>query len=163
LAPSGGLRTINDVAARPSHKFLVLHFPAHVARVSAATFRETTVVSFIPCFYFLFLTVVAVVIIGLFNISGRVRQYPSTRIESNVIATKKNRASSCLHLKQNTDCLPAKQPTLLRPPLQKQTLKKASTTNQGRALTAASSNLILWRSARRAAGPTTRIICRCCN
>ena len=57
--------------------------------VSATTFRETTVVSFVPCFYFLFLTVVAAVIIGLFNISERVRQYPNTRIERNVIATKK--------------------------------------------------------------------------
>jgi hypothetical protein len=35
------------------------------------------------------LTVIAAVIIGLFNISERVRQYPSTKIESNVIATKK--------------------------------------------------------------------------
>lgn len=59
------------------------------AGFSAATFRETTVVSFVPCSYFLFLTVVAAVIIGLFNISERVRQYPSPRIESNVIATKK--------------------------------------------------------------------------
>jgi hypothetical protein len=56
---------------------------------SAATFKETTVVSFVPCFYFFFLTVIAAVIIGLFNISERVRQYPSTKIESNVIATKK--------------------------------------------------------------------------
>ena len=46
-------------------------------------------VSFVPCFYFLFLTVVVAVIIGLFNVSERVRQYPSPRIESNVIATKK--------------------------------------------------------------------------
>ena len=53
------------------------------------TFRETTVVSFVPCFYVLFLTAVVAAIIGLFNISERVRQYPSTRIESNVIATKK--------------------------------------------------------------------------
>jgi hypothetical protein len=61
-----------------------------VARgIAAATSRETTVVSFVPCFYFLFLTVVAAVIIGLFNISERVRHYPSTRIESNVIASKK--------------------------------------------------------------------------
>jgi hypothetical protein len=51
--------------------------------------RETSVVSFVPCSYFLFLTVVAAVIIGLFNISERVRQYPSPRIESNVMATKK--------------------------------------------------------------------------
>ena len=46
-------------------------------------------VSFVPCFYLLFLTVVGAVIIGLFNISERVRQYPSPAIESNVIATKK--------------------------------------------------------------------------
>jgi hypothetical protein len=47
------------------------------------------VVSFVPCFYFLFLTAVAGVIVGLLNISERVRQYPSPGIESNVIATKK--------------------------------------------------------------------------
>jgi len=163
LAPSGGLRTINDVAARPSHKFLVLHFPAHVARVSAATFRETTVVSFIPCFYFLFLTVVAVVIIGLFNISERVRQYPSTRIESNVIATKKEPRLFMFAPKTKHGLPASKTTNSASAPTAKAALKKASTTNQGRALTAASSNLILWRSARRAAGPTTRIICRCCN
>jgi hypothetical protein len=49
------------------------------------------VVSFIPCFYFLFLTVVAAVIIGLFNISRseRVHQDPSLGVERNVIATKR--------------------------------------------------------------------------
>jgi hypothetical protein len=47
------------------------------------------VVSFVPCFYFLFLTVVGAVIIGLFNISERVRQYPSPGVERNVIATNK--------------------------------------------------------------------------
>ena len=48
-------------------------------------------VSFIPCFYFLFLTVVAAVIIGLFNISRseRVHQDPSPGVERNVTATKR--------------------------------------------------------------------------
>ena len=89
MAPSGGLRTINDVAARSSHKFLVLHFPAHVARVSAATFRETTVVSFIPCFYFVFLAVVGALIFGLFNTSKseRVRQNPSPGVETQLPAS----------------------------------------------------------------------------
>jgi hypothetical protein len=42
-------------------------------------------------FYFLFLTVIAAVIIGVFNISRseRVRQDPSPRVERNVTATKK--------------------------------------------------------------------------
>jgi hypothetical protein len=47
------------------------------------------VVSFVPCFYFFFLTAVAAVIAGLFNISERVRQYPSPGIERNVITTEK--------------------------------------------------------------------------
>ena len=51
----------------------------------------SAVVSFIPCFYFLFLTVVAAVIIGLFNISRseRVHQDPSPGVERNVTATKR--------------------------------------------------------------------------
>jgi hypothetical protein len=49
------------------------------------------VVSFVPCFYFLFLTVVAAAIIGLFNVprSDKVHQDLSPGIERNVIATKK--------------------------------------------------------------------------
>jgi hypothetical protein len=49
------------------------------------------VVSFIPCFYFLVLAVVAAVIIGLFNISRseRVHQDPSPGVEGNVTATKR--------------------------------------------------------------------------
>jgi len=51
------------------------------------------VVSFVPCFYFLFLTVVAAVIIGLFNISKSesVRQDPSLGVERKVTATKRER------------------------------------------------------------------------
>jgi hypothetical protein len=51
----------------------------------------TAVVSFIPCFYFLFLTVVAAVIIGLFNISRseRVRLNLHPGVERNVTATKR--------------------------------------------------------------------------
>ena len=51
----------------------------------------TAVVSFIPCFYFLFLTVVAAAITGLFNISRseRVHQDPSPGVERNVTATKR--------------------------------------------------------------------------
>jgi len=51
----------------------------------------TAVVSFIPSFYFLFLTVVAAAIIGLFNISRseRVHQDPSPGVERNVTATKR--------------------------------------------------------------------------
>jgi len=54
----------------------------------------TAVVSFIPCFYFLFLTVVAAAIIGLFNIPTRlerVHQDLSPRVERNVTATKRER------------------------------------------------------------------------
>ena len=51
----------------------------------------TAVVSFIPCFYFLFLTVVAAAIIGLFNIprSQKVHQDLSPGVERNVTATKR--------------------------------------------------------------------------
>jgi len=51
----------------------------------------TAVVSFIPCFYFLFLTVVAAAIIGLFNIprSEKVHQDLSPGVERNVTATKR--------------------------------------------------------------------------
>jgi uncharacterized protein (DUF58 family) len=53
----------------------------------------TAVVSFIPCFYLLFLTVVAAAIIGLFNIprSERVHQDLSPGVERNVTATKRER------------------------------------------------------------------------
>jgi hypothetical protein len=49
------------------------------------------VVSYIPSFYFLFLTVVAAVIIGIFNISRseRAHQDPSPGIERNVTAAKR--------------------------------------------------------------------------
>jgi hypothetical protein len=49
------------------------------------------VVSFIHWFYFLFLTVVVAVIIGLFNISRseRVHQDASPEVERNVTATKR--------------------------------------------------------------------------
>jgi hypothetical protein len=51
----------------------------------------TAVVSFIPCFYLLFLTVVAAAIIGLFNIprSESVHQDLSPGVERNVTATKR--------------------------------------------------------------------------
>jgi hypothetical protein len=51
----------------------------------------TAVVSYIPSFYFLFLTVVAAVIIGIFNISRseRAHQDPSPGVERNVTATKR--------------------------------------------------------------------------
>jgi hypothetical protein len=53
----------------------------------------TAMVSFIPCFYVLFLTVVAAAIIGLFNIprSERVHQDLSPGVERNVTATKRER------------------------------------------------------------------------
>jgi hypothetical protein len=84
-------------------------------------------------FYFLFLTVIAAVIVGLFNISRseRERQDPSPGIERNATATKREP-----RLFKNTDRLRRKQPTLLQSPPKKQRLKKASTTNQGRALMA---------------------------
>jgi hypothetical protein len=49
------------------------------------------VVSFTPCFYFLFLIVLAAATIGLFNIpkSARVHQDLSAGVERNVKATKK--------------------------------------------------------------------------
>src|SRR5262249_4540381 len=50
---------------------------------------------------------------------------------------RESHVSSCLYLKQNTDRLQRKQPTPLRFPPKKHTRKKADTTNQGRALTAA--------------------------
>ena len=48
-------------------------------------------VSFIPCFYLLFLTIVAAATIGLFNIprSERVHQDLSPGVERNVTATKR--------------------------------------------------------------------------
>ena len=52
----------------------------------------TAVVSYIPCFYFLFLTVIAAAIIGLFNIprSERVHQDDlSPGLERKVTATKR--------------------------------------------------------------------------
>jgi hypothetical protein len=51
----------------------------------------TAVVSYIPSFYFLFLTVVAAVIIGIFNISRseRAHQDPSPGVERNVTAIKR--------------------------------------------------------------------------
>jgi hypothetical protein len=99
----------------------------------------TAVVSFIPCFYFLFLTVVAAAIIGLFNIprSQKVHQDLSPGVERNVTATKREPRLFMFVLKQNTDRLQRKQPTPLRFPPKKHTRKKADTTNQGRALTAA--------------------------
>jgi hypothetical protein len=53
----------------------------------------TAVVSFIPCFYLLFLTVVAAAIIGLFNSprSERAHQDLSPGVERNVTATKRER------------------------------------------------------------------------
>jgi hypothetical protein len=53
----------------------------------------TAVVSFIPYFYFLFLTVVAAAIIGIFNNqrSERVHQDLSPGVERNVTATKRER------------------------------------------------------------------------
>ena len=50
---------------------------------------------------------------------------------------RENGVSSWLYLKQNTARLQKKRPTPLRFPPKKQTLKKARTTNQGRALMAA--------------------------
>jgi hypothetical protein len=49
------------------------------------------VVSFVPCLYFLFLTVVAAAIIGLFNIprSEKVHEDLSPGVEHNVTATKR--------------------------------------------------------------------------
>jgi hypothetical protein len=86
------LRTINDVAARPFHKFWVPLFPAHVVRGAGGLGNDVQGNHrgfFRPLLLLSLLTVVAAVIIGLFNISERVRQYPNTRIERNVIATKK--------------------------------------------------------------------------
>src|SRR5215469_12797911 len=48
---------------------------------------------------------------------------------------RENRVSSWLHLKQNTD-RPQRKRSLLRSPPKKRTIKKTSTTNQERALTA---------------------------
>jgi hypothetical protein len=72
------------------------HWPPYIGRFISSgemTCCElTAVVSFIPCFYFLFLTVVAAVIIGLFNISRseRVHQDPSPGVERSVTATKRD-------------------------------------------------------------------------
>jgi len=95
-------------------------------------------VSFIPSFYFLFLTVVAAAIIGLFNISRseRVHQDPSPGVERNVTATK--RAPRLFMVVPKTKHGPPAKKTAssLAAPPKKQTPKKASTTNQGLALTA---------------------------
>jgi len=95
----------------------------------------TAVVSFIPCFYFLFLTVVAAAIIGLFNISRseRVHQDPSPGVERNVTATK--RAPRLFMVVPKTKHGPPakKAASSLAAPTEK--AAKKSTTNQG-ALTA---------------------------
>ena len=67
----------------------VIEFPRLAGWVCTFCSELTAVVSFVPCFYFLFLTALAAVIVGLFNISERVRQHPSPGIERNVITTKK--------------------------------------------------------------------------
>jgi hypothetical protein len=50
----------------------------------------TALVSFIPCFYFVFLAVVGALIFGLFNTSKseRVRQNPSPGVETQLPASK---------------------------------------------------------------------------
>jgi hypothetical protein len=98
----------------------------------------SAVVSFVPCFYFLFLTVVAAAIIGLFNSprSERLHQDLSPGVERNVTATKTERRLFMV-VPKTKHGLPAKKsansPAL---PTEKADVKKARTTNQGRALTA---------------------------